>query len=118
MHAPPRRTPRLLVRLYLIAAALATVAQLVLVVAPVFEGWAGVGMRAHVEAHTNPLHHAHDQATCVACQVRSLYGVAGAHPAAPAVHQLAIGAPVLREQRIASAGLVAHALPRAPPCVI
>lgn len=115
MHALPSRRAALASKLHLLAAALGILAQLVLVFAPVAEGRAGVGMRAHVESHGNPAHHVHEEATCVACQVRTLYGVARTRPVAPAVSRTPSTVPLLREQLAASAELVADALPRAPP---
>lgn len=118
MHALPRRVPAWVSRFYLFAAALAAAAQLVLVLAPLAEGRAGVGMGAHVEAHGNASHHVHEDATCVACQARSVHGVARGGPVPPAVERVRSAAPLLREQFVSSADLVANALPRAPPCVI
>lgn len=115
MHALPRRVPRLVSRLYLLAAALAAVAQLALVLAPLAEGRAGVGMRAHVEANGSASHHVHEEATCVACQARTLHGVATGHPVSPLPSPVRKTAPLLREQLVASADLVTHVLPRAPP---
>lgn len=118
MHVLPRRVPRVVSRLYLFAAVLAAVAQLALVLAPLAEGRAGVGMGSHVEANGQASHHVHEEATCVACQARSLHGVARGRPVAPAPTAARGTAPLLREQLVASAELVDHALPRAPPCVI
>ncbi len=118
MHARLRRRSSLASRLHLLAAALGIVAQLVLAFTPIAEGRAGVGMRAHVEEHGNPAHHVHEDATCVACQVRTLYGVARGRPVAPPPQTPHDTAPVVREQLVASADLVPHVLPRAPPCVI
>lgn len=115
MYARPRRVPKLISRLYLLAAALAAAAQFMLVLAPLAEGRAGVGMRAHVEAHGTASHHVHEEATCVACQARSLHGVARGLPAASPPSPVRNAAPLLREQRVASADLVSHTLPRAPP---
>jgi hypothetical protein len=107
-------------RLYVIAALLAMVAQLAIVLAPLAEGRAGVGMGPHVESSSshNPAHHTHDEATCVACQVRTMFGVTGhaiVPPAAAALHALPVA---LRADDAPVAERVAVIRPRAPPCVI
>lgn len=115
MHAHPRRGPRWISRLHVLAAALGILAQLLVVFTPVAEGRLGVGMGAHIEAHGNPAHHVHEEATCIACQVRTLYGAARNRPLVPAARRTPGTVPLLHAQLVASAELVADALPRAPP---
>ena len=58
------------------AAILAFWAQLMLVVAAIGEGQAGLGFAAHIDPAGTSTHYAHDEAACAACQARSLHGVA------------------------------------------
>jgi len=63
------------------AAIVAFVAQLAVLAAGVGEGRRGIGYGAHFDQGGTSAHYVHDEALCVACQTRSLHGVArAAHP--------------------------------------
>jgi hypothetical protein len=53
---------------------LAWVGQLAVLGAPLLEARAGTSTAPHVEAHTNPLHHAHNPDLCPACAAQALVG--------------------------------------------
>jgi len=55
------------IRLRLAAAAFAAAAQMLIAGAPLAEACFGPDASAHVEVAGTSLHHAHDEATCVAC---------------------------------------------------
>lgn len=75
LFRPPHGRTRLSA-LYRLMAALAVVAQCVLVLSAIGEGRAGVGQAAHVESSGNSTtHYVHDEATCAACQARTLLAV-------------------------------------------
>ncbi len=118
MHKParwPYRPTSTLMRLF---AALALVAQIAVVLAPVAEGFGGVGMAAHVESGGNASHHAHDDSTCIACQVRAFHGATARLGSAAPLAARRSTPPVLTAEAVTAADLVAHRLPRAPPCAI
>ncbi|HVD59527.1 MAG TPA: hypothetical protein VNC11_01550 [Gemmatimonadaceae bacterium] len=73
---------RLRNRLRLLAGAFASAAQFVLAGAPFAEARSGPDASAHVEQAGTSLHHAHDEATCIACVSQHL--LSGAEPARPA----------------------------------
>ena len=58
------------------AAILAFVAQLAVLGAGLAEGRSGIGYSAHFDRGGTSSHYVHDEAYCVACQARSLHGVA------------------------------------------
>ena len=68
-------------RLRLLAATIAAVAQAFIAAAPLSEGRFGPDARAHVETAGTSLHHAHDDATCAACVSQHL--LATAEPGRP-----------------------------------
>lgn len=115
MHVSPRLAPSIARRLLMVGAAVAVVAQLALVVAPLAEAWQGQDAAAHVEASGTATHYAHNDATCAACQARTLMGLAIA-PATPTF------AATVADARIVTAAdgqVVAQRFspnnPRAPP---
>jgi hypothetical protein len=55
---------------------LAFAAQLMLLVAALGEGRAGVGYGPHIDPGGTSTHYVHDEAVCAACQARSLHGTA------------------------------------------
>ena len=59
----------------------AAVAQLTLILATGAESWHGRDASAHVERTGTQLHHAHNEATCIACTAQTMH----AHAAPPAV---------------------------------
>lgn len=92
-------------------------AQLVVAFAPLAEG-RDSRMASHVEAHGLASHYAHNEATCAACQARSIHGTA----ARPQMAELliAVAAPVLDASALrgASPDHYPQDNPRAPPSVI
>ena len=119
MPSAPRLTRTRWAAVYRLFAMLAVAAQCVLVLSAIGEGRAGVGQAAHVESSQNTTtHYAHDEATCAACQARTLMTVPLPTPVRLAeriaVRAQLTGAP--------NTELVAPALPanptRAPPAVI
>lgn len=65
-------------RLRLLAGAFAAAAQFALAGAPLAEARSGPDASAHIEQAGTSLHHAHDEATCVACVSQHL--LSGAEP--------------------------------------
>ena len=76
----PWRGPRGLV-LRRVCGVVAAVAQLTLILATGAESWHGRDASAHVERTGTQLHHAHNEATCIACTAQSMH----AQAAPPAV---------------------------------
>lgn len=113
--APARRSGHRL--LLTVIAYLAMAAQLVVVLSPLAEGrersWG-----SHVEAAGARQHFAHNEATCAACQARSIHGTARRSVApAVAVRHVAI-APAQRGFEAVSSDQYPQDNPRAPPTVI
>lgn len=117
---PPR--PRLVRHrvgwLWHLAVVFAAVAQLAGVLLPLLEGREGRGMGTHIEAVGDTSHYVHDDATCGACQVRSMHGRAAPPPRlalpgdeGPAVHGFVASAAPRAEGPAANRT-------RAPPVVI
>jgi hypothetical protein len=61
---------------------LAAVAQFTLLLATGAEAWQGRDASAHVERRGTQLHHAHDEATCVACTAQTMHAQAAPAPVA------------------------------------
>lgn len=98
-------------------AILAITAQLVVALAPLAEGRDG-RMASHVEASGSASHYTHSEASCAACQARSIHGTTS-RPATPEVRTAIVASAVsTADARMASAGIHPHASPRAPPSVI
>ncbi len=119
MHRRPGLTRTRWTVLLRLLAVLAMVAQGAVALAAIGEGRDGIGLASHVEATgASATHYAHDEATCAACQARSLHGGTPQLPSAGAelgtAHQAASGIP--------GAPPASPALPtnpaRAPPSVI
>lgn len=93
------------------------VAQIMLAFAPLAEARYGDDARAHVEEAGTTLHHAHNEADCVACIARGLLSTA--HPAAHDVPALASRVTSLVPTASAALESVWSALARsrAPPAV-
>ena len=68
-------------RLRMLAATFAAVAQVFIAAAPLAEVRFGPDARAHVESAGTSLHHAHDEGTCAACVSQHL--LATAEPGRP-----------------------------------
>ncbi len=95
----------------------AAVAQLTLLLATGADSWQGRDASAHVERSGTQLHHAHDEATCVACTAQTLHAqasppaIAWPDPAAPPVATADLAATPPRSREYPSNGS------RAPPLV-
>ena len=103
--------------LFAVLALLATTAQLAVALAPLAEGREGRAT-VHVESSGSPRHYQHNDATCAACQARSIHSTTP-RAVTPLVETVAHA--IVRSQTIdhvASADLNASAHPRAPPAVI
>lgn len=95
---------------------LAVVGQLTLVLAPLAHASRGRSAAAHVERGGTQTHHAHNEATCVACATQGLQALASARPS------LALGAPDPRHDGPRgrtdphpATGTIGSNGPRAPP---
>lgn len=103
--------------MFAILAALVTMAQSVVAIAPLTEGIDG-RMAAHVESRGVPTHVLHNEATCAACQARSIQGATSA-PSVPliaVVHAPAVAVATVDRAVTSDANLQQN--PRAPPRVI
>ena len=100
-----------------LVALIATVAQLVVAIAPLAEGRDG-RMASHVEATGAQSHYTHNDATCAACQARSIHGTTSRHSVPLLVDELATSHVVRKAERFVEATLHATDNPRAPPVVI
>lgn len=71
------------------AAIIMLLLQMVVVVAPLAEGHEGRSMAAHVDGTGPNSHYTHDEATCAACQARTLQGAMALAPRQlpPVAHQ-------------------------------
>jgi hypothetical protein len=102
---------------FAVLALLATTAQLAVALAPLAEGREGRAT-VHMESRGTPRHYQHNDATCAACQARSIHGTTP-RALAPLVETVAHA--IVTSQTIdhvASADLNPSAHPRAPPSVI
>jgi hypothetical protein len=97
--------------------ALAAIAQLTLLLASGAEAWRGRDASAHVEGAGTHLHYAHDEATCVACNVQTMH----AQAAPPAATLPESAAPQVAAAELASTPPYSQDHPsngsRAPPLV-
>lgn len=112
-HRSPQRS-----WLFTALALIALMAQLGVALAPLAEGRPGRSMSSHIEAPGAHGHYTHDEATCAACQARSIQGTT-ARPAVPLLADIRI--PAQRtgaNDHLVARGLNLHAHPRAPPSVI
>ena len=111
-HSPKRRS-----WLFAVIALLATTAQLAVSLSPLLEGREGRAT-VHVESGGVQKHFLHDDATCAACQARSIHGttprVAPPLLAAEPHRMVAVSA----VDRVESADVHLPTNPRAPPSVI
>ena len=102
--------------LFAVIAFLATTAQLAVALSPLVEGREG-RTASHVESGGARGHVSHDDATCAACQARSIHGTVP-RPSAPLIeteqHSTVALATV---ERIDSADVRTPTNPRAPPSV-
>lgn len=116
MHhsAAPRSGRRLI---FTVVAFLAMAAQVAVALSPLAEGrerdWG-----SHVEAAGAHLHFSHSEATCAACQARSIHGTAGRAPTRVSATRHVALAPTPRSVDVESAEQYPQDNPRAPPTVI
>jgi len=111
-----RRTRETILRwLYAIGVVAAFVSQLTVAFSPLVEAREGQGYAAHVERGGTSSHYAHNDATCITCQARTLTGPTAQHEPLPAAVRISI-APVSSALAAAIAADVANPKnPRAPP---
>jgi hypothetical protein len=116
MRNPPQR-PLKRHWLFTVFAAIAIVAQLVVAIAPLTEGrYARMG--SHVESTGSHTHVLHDDATCAACQARSIQGTT-ARSAVPVVLAALAPSDIVRSaDHDGSSDAHLQQNPRAPPRVI
>jgi hypothetical protein len=100
-----------------VIALLAIAAQLVVAIAPLAEGRDG-RMASHVESKGLPWHYTHSDATCAACQARSIHGNISRQAFPLLIDTLAPMKLVRSAERIVEASLHPTDNPRAPPVVI
>jgi len=102
---------------FAVIALLATTAQIAVALAPLAESREGRAT-VHVESGGTPRHYQHNDATCAACQARSIHSPA-TRAELPLIetepHAIVAAANV---EHVASADLNPSAHPRAPPVVI
>lgn len=104
--------------LYTLGLSLALVSQLGVIAAQVGEFWQGQSIASHVEQSGTSRHFAHNEATCPACQARSMTG-ATTHAVAPvALHAVAAEAPIAAARLIPASEPPAQSRPRAPPTLV
>jgi hypothetical protein len=96
---------------------LAMVAQIVVAVAPLAEGRDG-RMASHVESKGVPGHYAHNDATCAACQARSIHGTTSSANVPLLADALAPTRLVRGVERVVETALHPKDNPRAPPAVV
>jgi hypothetical protein len=103
--------------LFAFLAGLSVVAQLVVAIAPLAEGRDG-RLASHVEAPGAKTHVSHNDATCAACQARSIHGTT-TRPTVPLLRDpIRPTSVVATVARVASADRYLQDNPRAPPSVI
>jgi hypothetical protein len=95
----------------------ALAAQLVVALVPLAEG-RDARFASHIEAQGVRTHFTHDDATCAACQARSIHGTTTRTHVSPEPDALAPTIAVTAVTRLASADLHFQDNPRAPPSVI
>jgi hypothetical protein len=103
--------------LFGLVALLATVAQLVVAISPLAEGRDG-RMASHVEATGAQGHYTHNDATCAACQARSIHGTTSRQSVPLLADDLAPSKVVRAAERIVEDSPHRTDNPRAPPTVI
>jgi hypothetical protein len=103
--------------LFGVIALLAMAAQLVVSVAPLAEGRDG-RMASHVESTGAKGHYTHNDATCAACQARSIQGTTARQSVPLLLDALVPARLVGRAERVVETTLHPKDNPRAPPTVI
>ena len=97
---------------------MAFVAQVIVALGPVAEGREGASTAAHVESAGTSTHFAHNDATCAACQARSVHSIAPQMPAVAIARVLVAKGFDAPRYRVVAARLSRKTAPRAPPRVI
>ena len=101
--------------LFAAGVALALVSQVAVAFSPLIEAREGSSTASHVEQSGTSSHYAHNDATCITCQARTLTGPTAGHEPLPAPARVA-SAPIARSFAPAIASDVSHPKnPRAPP---
>jgi hypothetical protein len=101
--------------LYAIGVAAAFVSQMAVAFSPLVEAREGPGYAAHVERGGTSSHYAHNDATCITCQARTLTGLT-ARPETEPTPNSVTATPIARTIAAAIAADVANPKnPRAPP---
>src|SRR5581483_9747045 len=100
-----------------VLALLAMAAQLAVAVAPLAEGREN-RFASHIESGGSKSHVAHNDATCAACQARSIHGTTSRLPAPGVETALHQTVPVAAVTRLATADVRTPTNPRAPPAEI
>jgi len=103
--------------LFAVIALLATTAQLAVALSPLLEGREGRAT-VHVESGGVQKHFLHDDATCAACQARSIHGTTPRVPPPLLVAEPHRMVAVSAVDRVDSADVHFPTNPRAPPSVI
>ena len=98
-------------------ALLAMVAQLVVAISPLAEGRDG-RMASHVEATGAQSHYTHNDATCAACQARSIHGTTARQSVPLLAEELTQSQVAPAAERIVESTSHRTDNPRAPPIVI
>jgi hypothetical protein len=111
-YRPRRRHP-----LTLVIAFLALIAQVAVALSPLAEG-RRPGMASHVESTGVRLHYSHDEATCAACQARSIHGTPRAADVGFRPSTEVATAVSTASVRVATADRFSQDNPRAPPGLI
>ena len=104
-------------RFFAVFAFLATLAQIVVALAPLAEGRDG-RMASHVEANGSATHFTHNDANCAACQARSIQGTAAAASPPLLLTHLAPPTRISDADVVPSFDRFLQDSPRAPPSVI
>jgi hypothetical protein len=103
--------------LFGVIALLAMAAQLVVAMAPLAEG-RDRSMASHVESTGAKGHYTHNDATCAACQARSIHGTTSRQSVEPLTDVLVPTRLVRGAERVVETSLHPKDNPRAPPVVI
>jgi hypothetical protein len=118
MFAPTRSRRSFARWLVSIGAIVAIVAQVSVVLAPLGEAREGSSAAAHVEASGTSTHYAHNDATCVVCQVRSFQGLVARVPDAFADERRQADARVVAAEAFVPPQPFSPSTPRAPPSTV
>jgi hypothetical protein len=101
--------------LFTLGATLALVSQLGVLAAQIGEIWQGQSTASHVEAQGTSRHYAHNEATCPACQARSMTGVTSRDATPALLLSSPRATPVVALQPTPASRTPAHTQSRAPP---